>query len=149
LGAQQLRGQSQKLEAMPSDEVSIPEDTHITCSASSISEDDLERLTDSGILADVGLDEDEEDLSLGEIEVNIHVLAEFAYRYETLERVASDGRVDVLHYFRDSSDNKHLTGEIADELEIHPSTASRHLRELTDAGYLRKIQRGVYALNLD
>ena len=101
------------------------------------------------LLADVGLDEDEEDLSLGEIEVNIHVLAEFAYRYETLERVASDGRVDVLHYFRDSSDNKHLTGEIADELEIHPSTASRHLRELTDAGYLRKIQRGVYALNLD
>lgn len=133
---------------MPPDEVSIPEDTEITCAETSIPIDEFARLEDRGIFQDISYN-DEEDSIVGSVEINARTLAEFIYQYDTLEKVASHTRVRILRYIRDSEFKRHGTQGIAEELDIHPTTASRHLNGLHRDGYLEKERDGEFIRDVD
>ena len=130
-------------------DVCIPADVQITCSASSLSNEDLTRLCDTEIFTAISMNEDGEKISVKEIKFDIRTLAEYMYRYETLEQTENHARVNILHHFRESEESKFTTGEIAEALDINDSTVSRHLGKLTDEEFLDKIQQGVYQLRKD
>lgn len=133
---------------MPPDEVSVPDDVQITCTGTSIRGEDFARLNDNGVFADVSYS-DEEKTTVDTIEVDVLALAEFMYQYSTLEKVASQTRVAILHHIRESEYMRHSTQGIAEELEIHPTTASRHLNELHRDGYLEKEKDGLFIRDID
>ena len=134
---------------IPPREVEFSEDTQLRCGPTSISETDLQRLEEAGVFADVGLNEDDEHTTAQGVEIDVRLLAELLYRYETLDYVASDVRVEILEHFRKSDDNKHSTKELQEETGRHKSTVSDALGQLTEEGYLRQIQRGIYELDID
>lgn len=133
----------------PPREVEFSEDTEIRCGPTNITEEDLQRLEEAGVFVDVGLNEDDGHSTAETVEIDVRLLAELLYRYETLDYIASDVRVEVLHHFRTSDDNKHSTKELQEATGRHKSTVSDALGTLTEAGYLEQIQRGIYALDID
>jgi biotin operon repressor len=133
---------------MPPDEVSVSDDVQIACTGKSIRGEEFVRLNDSGVFADVSYD-DEDNTKVDGIKIDVRTLAEFMYQYDTLAKVASQTRVDILHHIRESEYKRHSTQGIAEELEIHPTTASRHLNHLHRDGYLEKEKDGLFIRDID
>jgi predicted HTH transcriptional regulator len=133
---------------MPPDEVSVPDDVQIMCTETSIRGEEFARLNDSGVFGNVSYD-DEDNTTVDSIDIDVRVLAEFMYQHDTLAKVASQTRVDILHHIRESEYKRHSTQGIAEELEIHPTTASRHLNNLHRDGYLEKEKDGLFIRDID
>jgi len=107
---------------------------------SSLDEMDWNRLRES----DITNVADAENLT---IEVDLKLLSEFIYRYEKLNKIVSDTKVDILLHMRNSDYDRFLTNEFVENLDVSNSTVSKCLSSLTDDGIVDKIGRGVYELN--
>jgi len=134
----------------PEKVVQFSRDTELHCVSANVSSEDIRRLEEEGIFTDIILNtNDDGDSVANGVEIDVGLLAELMYRYETLDKVASNVQVEVLHHFRDSDDNKHSTQEVEEAIGRPKSSVSTALGELTDKGYLRRIKKGLYALDTD
>lgn len=78
------------------------------------------------------------------IEIDPAELAFVLYEYDILKKTASAVETDVLRVFRESNEKVLTTAQVTDRTERTKSSVSRALGELTEEGFLNRIQNGVY-----
>lgn len=129
---------------MTEKEVTFTDKTTFQCTGAEVKEGHLEALKEEGVLKISFVDDDE--LRVGEVDIDIDQLAEFSFRYELLDMKAGHAQVSALKYFHENP-GQHTTNQVTEGTEYSKGSISRALNRLEEEGFLERKQNGVYALD--
>lgn len=119
----------------------VSADTEVELSEGSVTDQEMRWLRSAGILGNTTYDKDGH---VNKAQIDFESLAKLAFEYDLLQSVASRVEIDILEYFRRSSENTHTTSEIAEATGRPKSSISRALSNLVEKDKLTKVQSGVY-----
>jgi Fic family protein len=124
------------------EEYTIADDTEVNAVKASLTPQEVQWLESADILKITSYQHNTGEITAARID--LEPLARIAFEYDLLQSVASRVEIDILKYFRQSSESTHTTSEIAEATGRPKSSISRALSNLVEKNKLTKVQAGVY-----